>query len=172
MSTTATDHTAGRPSRRTALQRARKPLTLVHVVASVGLLGASSSSLLLAVTAAATSDGELARSALRLISTQSAAFGIPLSFIALLSGIALGFGTRWGVLRYRWTTAKLVLLALVVLNGALVVLPTTASLLDGDGSAWLLAGALAVTDAMLLASVALSVYKPGGRRRRLRAAAR
>lgn len=87
-------------------------------------------------------------------------------------GIALGFGTRWGVLRYRWTTAKLVLLAFVILNGALVVGPTTASLLDGDGSAWLLAGALAVTDAMLLASVALSVYKPGGRRSRLRAAAR
>lgn len=168
MSTTATDRIARRPPRRPALQRARKPLTLVHVVASVGLLGASSSSLLLAITAATTSDEGLARDAWQLISTQSAAFGIPLSFIALLTGIALGSATRWGVLRYRWTTAKLVLLALTILNGALVVGPTTAALQDGNRSPWLLAVALAITDAMLLASVALSVWKPGGRRRKLR----
>lgn len=168
MSTTATDHIARRPPRRPALQRARRPLTLVHVVASVGLLGASSSSLLLAIAAASTSDEQLARDAWQLIATQSAVFGIPLSFIALTTGIALGYATRWGVLRHRWTTAKLVLLALTIVNGALVIGPTTAALQDGSRAPWLLAAALAVTDALLLASVALSVWKPGGRLRRTR----
>jgi hypothetical protein len=34
-------------------------------------------------------------------------FGIPLSFISLLSGIVLGVGTKWGILRYAWVTTKL-----------------------------------------------------------------
>ena len=76
----------------------RKPLLFLHVAASVGLLGATSSSLLLAVVA----DGD--RDVYDLISLQSAVFGIPLSMIALLTGIALGFATKWGTLRYWWTT--------------------------------------------------------------------
>jgi hypothetical protein len=148
------------------MKRYRKPLLLVHIIGSVGLLGATSSSLLLAIVAASTDDGELAHSAYELISMQSAVFGIPLSFISLLSGLALGPASKWGVLRYRWTAIKLCLLVGVILNGALMIGPTTAARIDGDGSATTLIGAAAASVLMLALSVALSVYKPGGRLRR------
>jgi hypothetical protein len=146
--------------------RARRPLTLVHVIASVGLMGATASSLMLAVVASPTGDATLAHSAYRLISIGSGVFGIPLSFIALLTGIALGLATKWGVVRYRWTTAKLVLVLLVILNGALAIGPTTAARIDGEGSSLMLQAAAAATVAMLALSVGLTVYKPGGRRGR------
>jgi predicted integral membrane protein DUF2269 len=148
------------------MKRFRKPLLLIHVIGSVGLLGATSSSLLLAVVAAATGDPGHARSAYELISVQSAVFGIPLSFIALLSGLALGPASRWGVLRYRWTAAKLVLVIGVILNGALMIGPTTAQRIDGEGSATTLIVAASASVLMLATSVALSIYKPGGRVKR------
>ncbi len=70
----------------TRLRPARKPLLALHIVSSVGLLGATSSSLLLALVAATTEDPDLAHSAYDLISTQSLAFGIPLSFLSLFTG--------------------------------------------------------------------------------------
>lgn len=153
-------------AQRPPLRRAHKHLLWVHIVASVGLLGATSSSLLLALIAATTTDDALARSAYRLISTQSAAFGIPLSLLAIATGVALGVASKWGVLRYRWTTAKLGLVVLVMVNGALAIGPTTGARIDGDGSAWALPIALSATLAMLAGSVVLAVFKPGGRLRR------
>lgn len=148
------------------MAKPRRPLLVVHIVASVGLLGAVASSVLLAVAAAA---GTVeADAAYELIGMQSAAFGIPLSFVSLFSCIALGRVTRWGVLAYRWTTAKLALQLLVILNGALVLGPTVTARLDGDGSAWGLVVAESATVAMLLAAVAISVFKPWGRRAPLR----
>lgn len=138
---------------------------MIHVVASVGLLGATASSLLLALVAATTGDADFAQSAYRLIAKQSLAFGIPLSFIALASGLALGAATKWGVVRYRWTTAKLVLLVAVILNGALAIGPTTEARIDAAGSEWALAAVISATVLMLLSSVVLSVLKPGGRLR-------
>jgi hypothetical protein len=41
----------------------------------------------------------------------------PLSVLALVSGVMLGLGAKWGVLRFRWVTAKLALLLLTVLSG-------------------------------------------------------
>jgi len=145
------------------MKKFRKPLVLIHVIASVGLLGATSSSLLLAVVAA--TDRDIANSAYELISLQSLVFGIPLSFIALATGLALGAATKWGVLRYRWTAIKLVLLIGVIFNGALMIGPTTAQRIDGDGSAWQLVLALGLSAGLLATSVWLSVYKPGGRLR-------
>jgi hypothetical protein len=143
------------------MKRYRKPLLLIHVIASVGLLGASSSSLSLAIARDDAYD---------LISLHSAVFGIPLSFIALATGLALGPATKWGVLRYWWTSSKLVLLTLVILNGALLVGPATDDLRSGAGSPALLIAALAGQVLMLGVSVGLSVYKPFGRVKRSRAA--
>jgi hypothetical protein len=94
------------------------------------------------------------------------AFGIPLSFSGLLSGVALGLGSKWGVLRYPWVTTKLVLLVTTILCGALVVGPGAQRMIDGGGDAatpLVVAGAYNV--AALLGATVLSVYKPGRRRR-------
>lgn len=143
----------------------RKPLLFLHITTSVALLGATSSSLLLAVVAASTEDAGLARSAYELMSTQSFVFGIPLSFLSLGTGIALGYATKWGVLRHWWTTLKLGLLVLVILNGALNIGRMTEQRLDGAGSEWALVGVVSASVVMLLASIVLSVFKPGGRLR-------
>lgn len=142
---------------------ARRTLLVVHILASVGLLGAVASGVLIAVAAAT---GEVDGDAYEILGLQSAVFGIPFSFASLLSGIALGRATKWGVVRYRWTAAKLALQLLVILNGALVLGPTVAARLDGDSSAWFLVYAEGATVAMLVAAVVLSVLKPWGRLRR------
>jgi hypothetical protein len=143
------------------LKRFRKPLLLVHITASVALLGATSSSLLLAIVAA--TDDALAHSAYELMALQSLVFGIPLSFLALATGVALGAASKWGVIRYWWTTLKLGLIVLVILNGALNIGRITEQRLDGGGSEWALVGVVTVSVALLLTSVWLSVFKPGGR---------
>jgi hypothetical protein len=149
--------------------RARRIVATAHIVTGVGLLGATASTLLLAVSAAASDDLAFAHSVYRLMSLQSAVFGIPLSMLALLTGVVLGLGTTWGVLRQWWTTAKLALILGVVLNGALMIGPSVSALQQdpaaaGTQSRLVLAAALSV--AMLLTATTLSVFKPGGRLRR------
>jgi hypothetical protein len=160
---TTTAPTASVKSTASASRRARKPLLILHIVASVGLLGAVCSGVLIAVAAAT---GKVDRDAYELLSLQSAVFGIPLSFISLFTGIALGRATKWGTVRYRWTAAKLALQLLVILNGAFVLGPTVAARLDGDGSAWFLVFAECGSVALLLAAVVISVLKPWGLLRR------
>jgi hypothetical protein len=148
------------------LRKTRKPLLALHIIASVGLLGSSTGMVLSAVTAAGTDDPALAHSAYRLMQTQIFVLGIPLSFIALLSGIAMGLTTRWGVLVHWWTTAKLVLLVLTIACGALLIGPALDTRLHGGGSGWGVAAAIGANAAMLGAAALLSVFKPGGRLRR------
>jgi hypothetical protein len=144
---------------------ARKPLTALHIIASVGLLGSSTAMLLAAVTAATTDEPEFAHSLYRLMRTQTFVSAVPLSFIALGSGIGLGLRTKWGVLRYWWTTAKLTLLLLTIVCGALVIGPAIDARLDGDGSEWGLVAAVGANVLMLVSATVISVFKPGGRQR-------
>ena len=85
----------------------RRTVLTVHIIASVGLLGDSAGFLAVALRAATTDDPALAASSYELLEMFSIVFGIPLSMISLATGLALGFGTKWGVLRHWWTTAKL-----------------------------------------------------------------
>ncbi len=145
------------------MRRFRKSLLLVHIAGSVALLGATASSVLLAVVAA--TDPDDAHAAYQLMATQALVFGIPLSFTALITGVLLGRASKWRTLTYRWTAAKLGMTLAVILNGSLVLGPTTARRLDGDASAWGLVAAELVTVALLLSTTGLSVYKPWGRMR-------
>jgi hypothetical protein len=152
----------------------RRALLTAHIVAGVGLLGDAAAVLAVNVRAATTDDPELAAASYELLTMFTVLFGIPLSFIALVSGILLGVGSKWGVLRYGWVTAKLVLLVGVILVGALVLGPGTEAMRSGDGGAEarLIAGSAYDVVALTVAT-AVSVFKPGGRRaarRRRRAA--
>jgi Predicted integral membrane protein (DUF2269) len=146
--------------------RARKALLTVHVVASVGLLGDVAGFLAVTIQAVTTDDPALARASYDVLALFSAAFGIPLSFVALGTGLALGLGGKWGVFRYPWVTIKLGLLVSVIVVGALVLGPGVDAMRDGSGGAEarLLAGA-GWDVAALLVATGLSVYKPGRARR-------
>jgi uncharacterized membrane protein len=162
---TTTPTIATRQPPRHLRPKTRRALLSMHVISSVGLLGASSALLLLAITAASTSDPELAHSAYRFMSMFGFVFGIPLSFSALITGVVLGLGSKWGVLRYPWVTIKLGLLLTTILSGALVIGRVSEQMADGTGGSetqLLVAGAYNVV--ALVTSTILSIYKPGRRR--------
>jgi hypothetical protein len=155
-------------------QPVRRGVLTAHITFSVGLLGDSAGFLAVAIRGATTHDAELARSSWELLNMFSMLFGIPLSFAALLTGLTLGLGTKWGVLRYQWVTIKLLLIISVMVVGGLVISPASEAMRAGIGGGEdNLIGAAIYDVLALLTATTLSVYKPGrGWRRTPRASAR
>jgi hypothetical protein len=146
--------------------RARKALLTLHIGASVALIGSGAgiTALSLIATGESAADAQVIYSAAE---TLVFTLGVPLSFISLLSGIALGLGTRWGVLRHRWTAAKLGLQLAIIACGGLVIRPAMESLIDGgDAAQWTMVAGAAFNTACAMLAVGLAVFKPGGRLRR------
>ena len=142
-------------------RRTRKLLLSVHIAVSVGLLGDSAGFLAVALRAASSHDPAFVAAAHKLLGTFALYFGIPLSFLALLTGLALGLGTPWGVFRYPWVITKLGLILSVIVVGATLLRPVlhdTSAINHARlilGSAW---------DVVALATATgLSVFKPGRR---------
>ena len=159
--------TSARPRARIRLRPGvRRAVLTAHIIAGVGLLGDVAAVLAINVRAATTGDASLAAASYDLLAMFTVLFGIPLSFIALGTGILLGLATPWGVVRHAWVAAKLGLLIGVILVGALVLGPGTDAMRSGDGGAEarLIAGSAYDVVALSLAT-GLSVFKPRRRRR-------
>jgi hypothetical protein len=165
---TATATTTPARTRRLLSPTARRALLTAHIVASVGLLGDTAAVLAINIRAATTDDPAFAAASYELLGMFALVFGIPLSFASLGSGIALGLGTKWGILRHGWVTAKLGVIVSVILVGALVIGPSVAAMREDPdaGREMLLIIAAAYDVAALTLATGLSVFKPGGRRRR------
>ena len=144
--------------------RVRRAVLTAHIVISVGLLGEVSAFLAIAARAAGSDDPAFAGAAYDLLAMFQVLFGIPLSLGALATGLILGLGSRWGVLRYPWVTIKLALIVSVILVGALLLGPSVETVRSGDDGVEgrILAGA-AWDVAALAVATGLSVYKPGRR---------
>lgn len=142
----------------------RKVVLTVHIIVSVGLLGDSAGYLAVAIRAATASDPAVADVSYQILRMFGFVFGIPLSLAALLTGLLLGLGTKWGVVRYPWVVTKLMLIVSVIAVGALVLNGGMEAMLAGRGGAEgrLIAGAAYDVGALTIATV-LSVFKPGGR---------
>jgi hypothetical protein len=140
----------------------RNALLTAHIVFSVALLGDSAGYLAVAIRTSTLDDPALVHDSLKTLNMFSLVFGIPLSFAALLTGIGLGLGTRWGVFRYPWVTIKLALIVSVLLVGAFVIGPASQEMLDDgvDTTGRLIAGATYDVVALTVAT-ALGVFKPG-----------
>ena len=159
--------TPARPHVRVRLRPAvRRAVLTVHIIAGIGLLGDVAAVLAVNIRAATTGDAALAAASYDLLTMFTVLFGIPLSFVALGTGILLGLGSAWGVVRHAWVAAKLALLLGVILVGALVLGPGTEAMRTGDGGAQarLIAGSAYDVVALTLAT-GLSVFKPRRRRR-------
>ena len=141
---------------------ARHALLTAHIAVSVGLLGDSAGFLAVAIRVATTNDPEVVIELVKVLDMFSVVFGIPLSVAAIVTGLALGLGTRWGVFRYPWVTAKLLLIVSVMLVGGLIISPAQTTMLNGAGdtSAYLIAAASYDVLALGVAT-GLSVFKPG-----------
>jgi hypothetical protein len=166
------DEASARSARRRRLPLpARHALLTAHIVFAVGLLGDSAGYLAVAIRTSTLDDPALVHDSVKTLNMFSLVFGIPLSFATLLTGVALGLGTRWGVFRYPWVVAKLVLVLTVLLVGALVIAPASEQMLDGEGDrTGRLIAAAAYDVVALTAATTLSVFKPGRPFRRRAAA--
>jgi hypothetical protein len=137
---------------------------------SVGLLGDAAGFLAVAIRAARTDEPDVVVELVKVLNMFSLVFGISLSFGALLSGLTLGLGTKWGVFRYPWVTTKLLLIVSVMLVGGFLIGPAENAMLarQDDASRQLIAGASYDVFALATATV-LSVFKPGAPFHRTRA---
>ena len=149
----------------------RRAVLTAHIVAGVGLLGDVAAVLAVNVRAATTGDAALAAASYDLLAMFTVLFGIPLSFIALGTGVLLGLASPWGVVRHAWVATKLALLLGVILAGALVLGPGTEAMRNGDGGAEARLIAASAFDVVALTlATGLSVFKP--RRRAARRGSR
>jgi hypothetical protein len=154
--------------RRTFSRRTRNAVLTLHIAASVAILGDSAAFLAITLRARTLSEAD-AHASYEILGMLSLAFGIPLSFVALVTGVVLGLGTRWGVFRYPWVITKLALLVSVMLVGGFVLSPAEDAALEGRGGTGMLIAGASWDVFALLAATGLSVFKPGRPLRRRRA---
>ena len=142
---------------------ARFTLT-THVAVSVGWAGALAAFLAHAVVSVSSTDIE----AVRAVSIAMALIAwfviLPLSLATLTTGLVQALGTSWGLVRHYWVVFKLVLTAVATAILLLKLGPISqAAAADTPGLRVSIlvhaAGGLAV----LLAALALAIYKPAGR---------
>lgn len=87
----------------------RKVVLTVHVVTSVGWLGAVVCYLALDVTAATSAEMQVMRVAYAAMALLVADVIVPLAVASVVVGIVNALGTSWGLLRHYWVIVKLLL---------------------------------------------------------------
>jgi hypothetical protein len=87
----------------------RKLALTLHVVCSVGWLGAVGTFLALALVGLTSRDDAVIRAAYVAMDLMTTLVIVPLSFAATATGIIQSLGTPWGLFRHYWVVAKLVI---------------------------------------------------------------
>ena len=153
----------------------RKALVALHIAVSVGLLGLSTAQLVLGTAAALTSDPATAQAAYRSMGIFTRGVVQPIAVLAIVTGVVLSLGTKWGLFQHVWIVVKLGLAVVTILTGMLFVGPNVQHAIAATsgstgltapdlGSARLvLIAAPAANVLMLGAATFISVYKPWGR---------
>ena len=148
--------------------RLRKAVLTVHVVTSVGWLGALLAYLALDVTAVTSQDAELVRGAYVGMNVTVFAVIVPLAVASILIGTVNALGTPWGLFRHYWVVIKL-LLTLFATTVLLIQTRNVSDLADmaarSDVDPRTLPGTLAHSvggAVVLLVTTVLSVFKPQG----------
>lgn len=95
--------------------RLRKTTIVLHIVCGIGWMGADIVLFILLYTGLTTDDGAVAASSYIAVSEFVPLAVPPLSLGMLATGLLLGWGTKWGVLRYWWVVVKLALAVIMVL---------------------------------------------------------
>ncbi len=88
---------------------ARKLTLLTHVVVSVGWVGVDAALLVLAVTGLTSDNPQTVAACYTSMKTFAVVLLLPLGLAALATGLLLGAGGRWGILRHWWVVTKLVI---------------------------------------------------------------
>ncbi len=151
----------------------------LHIVTAVGALATDAILLSLAATGRLSRDADLIRAVYLVMDLLLSAVLLPFALTALVTGILLGLGSHWGVVRYYWVLTKLVLTLAAATAAVLLLRPAL-----NESAATVLAVPLADLPAtgigpaairvmagptigvlMMTAAVVLAVSKPWGRTR-------
>lgn len=151
----------------------RRASLLLHIIVSVGWLGAVVAYLPLAFTGLTSSDAEGVRGAYFAMERIGWSAIVPLCVASLLTGVVQSLGTEWGLFRHYWVVAKLglTLVASAILLAHLPTVSRAAAMAAARtlplGGHDVLRTQLVVHAAgglvVLIALTALSVFKPWGR---------
>ena len=155
------------------MTRPLRKLTLtVHVIASVGWVGALAVFLAHAVASLISRDEQVVRAASLAMDVTAWFVILPLSLAALTTGLVQGLGTKWGLFRHYWVLFKLLLTAaattvLLLKLGPIDRLADAATEPTFPGADLIgLPASLLVHAAggllVLVAATVLAIYKPAG----------
>ena len=153
--------------------RIRKLILTLHVISSVGWLGAVASFLVLGITAVTSENLPLVRAVYLAMELMGRFVLVPLSVVSLVTGVIQSLGTKWGLLRHYWIVAKLFIN--VVASVILLLYMQTLTYLSGvaaqptwsDADISILRTPSTILHSsaglvLLLIATILSVYKPRG----------
>lgn len=165
--------TSGRPTR--LRPGVRKAVLVLHLLGVGAWIGIDVVVGILAAVATGTGDAADRGLALQVIGTYLAGPMLAAGLIVLATGLLLGWGTKWGLVRFWWVAVKLIVNVVLVALILLVLMPGMAEVrmigevlaatgqLTGDVSDLRFPPAVSLT--ALTIAVVLSVYKPWGRTR-------
>lgn len=161
-------------------RRWRKAVLIAHILSGVGWIGVDLALLPLVITGLTTDDGETAAASYRAIGILVPWTVPALSLLIVITGVTLGLGTKWGLIRYWWVAVKLAISLLLTVLVFVALLPgvnalevTSATTGDevratlDDPTMFLYPPV--VSCLLLVVSAILSVTRPWGRRGRGRA---
>lgn len=149
----------------------RKLLLAVHIVFSVGWIGVDAVLLFLGTRALASNEPEVARASYPVMAALGTWIVTPAALVALVTGIVLGAGTRWGLRRHYWVlisllaTAAMAAAAIGLLNPRLRAAAAAPLAPEAEGARIQVVVASSVALVLLCAVNTLNVYKPRGRTR-------
>ena len=157
--------------------RARKAVLLVHILSAAAWLGIDLALGILVVVALSTEDVGTAGVAIQAVDLFAIWPMFGASVVCMASGVVLGLGSKYGIIRYWWVATKLFLNAGMSLLIAFALRPGVREaadigrrMLDGDPAAVIPSGILhpvVVAPTLLLFAYFLSVFKPWGRTNRV-----
>ncbi|MET8765238.1 hypothetical protein [Lentzea sp. NPDC004782] len=156
--------------------RTRKVVLLVHVLSAAAWLGIDLALGILVVLALSTSDTTTAGIAVQAVDLFAIWPMFGASVVCMISGVVLGVGSKYGLVKYWWVAIKLVmnvgmslLIAFALRPGVREAARIGARLLAGDPAAVIpsdLLHPVVVAPTLLLTAYILSVFKPWGRIRK------
>jgi len=156
--------------------RQRKVTLLVHILSGIGWMGADIVLFLLLYTGLTTDDGEIAASCYIAVSV-FVPVAVPVLSLGMLgTGLLLGWGTKWGLLRYWWVFVKLAMALVLTLLVFTALVPGINDMASPDATTTADAVRASLGDAptqlmyppivsflMLGIAAVLSVFKPWSR---------
>ncbi len=143
-------------------RRAQKVVSSAHVLTSVGWFGVALMVASCGLLAAFTGDSSRPPMLHQLIET-APWLSIPMGLAAVATGVVLGLGTTFGLVRHWWVVAKIAISAAVVVTDAVLVERVAHEAVAADQAPTPLYGSTIAHVVLLAVATVLSVFEPRAR---------